>query len=211
MTWIEGNGSTIEEATKDALDQLGIAPQDAEIEVLDSGSKGFLGIIGNKQARVRIRMRLAPDKAIAEFLEQVIGIMGLDVGFQVTQEEGCWKVSLDGRDVRILIGRRGETLNALQLIASLAVNGRLENRVRLIIDAERYRERREETLQRLAERLSERVHRTGQEVVLEPMTPNERRVIHMALQDNPWVETGSIGDEPNRKVVIGPKKAVDGR
>jgi spoIIIJ-associated protein len=208
MTWIEGNGSTIEEATKDALDQLGIAPQDAEIEVLDSGSKGFLGIIGNKQARVRIRMRLAPDKAIAEFLEQVIGIMGLDVGFQVTQEEGCWKVSLDGR---ILIGRRGETLNALQLIASLAVNGRLENRVRLIIDAERYRERREETLQRLAERLSERVHRTGQEVVLEPMTPNERRVIHMALQDNPWVETGSIGDEPNRKVVIGPKKAVDGR
>jgi spoIIIJ-associated protein len=211
MTWIEGNGSTIEEATRDALDQLGIAPQDAEIEVLDSGSKGFLGIIGNKQARVRIRMRLAPDKAIAEFLEQVIGIMGLDVGFQVTQEEGCWKVSLDGRDVRILIGRRGETLNALQLIASLAVNGRLENRVRLIIDAERYRERREETLQRLAERLSERVHRTGQEVVLEPMTPNERRVIHMALQDNPWVETGSIGDEPNRKVVIGPKKAVDGR
>lgn len=211
MTWIEVNGNTIEEATRGALGQLGIARQDAEIEVLDSGSKGFLGIIGNKQARVRVRMRLTPDRAITEFLEQVIRIMGLDVEFQVRPEEGCWKVSLEGRDVSILIGRRGETLNALQLIAGLAINGRLENRVRLIIDAEGYRGRREETLQRLAERLSERVHRTGQEVVLEPMTPNERRVIHMALQDNPWVETGSIGDEPCRKVVIRPKQTAEVR
>ena len=132
--------------------------------------------------------------------------MGLDVGFRVWPEEECWRVNFEGRDVRILIGRRGETLNALQLITGLAINKRLENKVRLIMDAEGYRERREETLRRLARRLTERVRRTRDDVVLEPMTPSERRVIHMALQDDPWVETHSTGEEPYRKVIISPKR-----
>ena len=108
--------------------------------------------------------------------------------------------------MRILIGKRGETLNALQLIAGLAINKKLENKVRLILDAEGYRERREETLRRLARRLTERVRRTRSEVTLEPMTPSERRVIHMALQDDPWVETHSSGEEPYRKVIISPRR-----
>ena len=205
MNWVEANGITVEEATRDALDQLGAGHEEAEIEVLDSGSKGFLGIIGNKQARVRARLRLTPEKAIAGFLDQVIGTIGLDVKFQVWPDEECWRVNFEGRDVRLLIGMRGETLNSLQLITSLAINKRLENKVRLIMDAEGYRGRREDTLRKLAGRLTERVHRTMHEVVLEPMTPNERRIIHVALQDSPWVETGSIGEEPYRKVIVRPK------
>jgi spoIIIJ-associated protein len=206
MNWVEASGATTEEATKEALEQLGVDPQEAEIEVLDSGSKGFLGIIGSKQARVRARLKPTPEKAITEFLDQVVGAIGLDVKFQVWPDEECWRVNFEGRDVRLLIGRRGETLNSLQLITSLAINKRLENKVRLIMDAEGYRERREDTLRKLARRLTERVHVTGHEVVLEPMTPNERRVIHVALQDNPWVETSSTGEEPYRKVIISPRK-----
>lgn len=205
MSWVEASGNTLEEAVQEALDQLGAERREVEIEVLDSGSKGFLGIIGNKLARVRIRRKIAPDTAIGEFLGRVVQAMGLDVEFKVLPGEEHWRVNFEGRDVRILIGRRGETLNALQLLTSLAINRRLGDRVRLIMDAEGYRERREETLQRLAGRLTERVQRTGREVILEPMSPNERRVIHMALQDNPWVETGSTGEEPYRKVVISPK------
>jgi spoIIIJ-associated protein len=210
MNWIEASGATTEEATKEALDQLGVTHQEAEIEILDSGSKGFLGIIGSKQARVRARPKTTPDKAITEFLKQVIEAIGLDVRFQVRPEEECWRVDFEGRDVRILIGRRGETLNSLQLITSLVINKHMENKVRLIMDAEGYRERREETLRRLARRLTERVRRTRHEVALEPMTPNERRVIHVALQDNPWVETGSTGEEPYRKVIISPRRQREG-
>jgi spoIIIJ-associated protein len=211
MSWVEASGNTLEEAVQEALDQLGAERQDVEIEVLNSGSKGFLGIIGSKLARIRIRRKLAPDVAIGEFVEQVVRAMGLDVEFRVLPGEEHWRVNFEGRDVRILIGRRGETLNALQLVTSLAINRRLGDRVRLIMDAEGYRERREETLQRLARRLTERVQRTRREVVLEPMSPNERRVIHMALQDNPWVETSSTGEEPYRKVVISPKGRGDRR
>jgi len=205
MTWVEASGATTEEATREVLEQLGIGDQEAEIEVLDSGAKGFLGIIGNKQARVRARKRLTADLAITGFLEQVIESTGLDVKFSVKHDGECLRVDFEGRDVRLLIGRRGETLNSLQLITSLVVNKRLENKIRLIMDAEGYRERREETLRKLAARLTERVQRTRHEVVLEPMSPNERRVIHVALQDNPWVETSSAGEEPYRKVIISPR------
>ncbi len=206
MSWVEASGTTIEEARQEALELLGAASEEVELEILDSGSKGFLGIIGNKLARVRARLKPAPAQVIKEFLTQVVQAIGLDVSFQVKPEEERWRVEFEGRDVRILIGRRGETLNSLQLITSLAVNRCLDDKVRLIMDAEGYRDRREETLQRLAKRLTERVRRTRQEVVLEPMTPNERRVIHMTLQDDPWVETCSTGEEPYRKVVISPRR-----
>jgi spoIIIJ-associated protein len=206
MSWVEASGATTEEATREVLKQLSAEAQRVEIEVLDSGSKGFLGIIGNKQARVRARLKLTPEMTITEFLEQVIKVIGLDVKFQIIPGEENWKVNFEGRDVRLLIGRRGETLNSLQLLTSLAINKRLDNKVRLVMDAEGYRERREETLRKLAVRLTERVRRTMREVVLEPMTPNERRVIHVALQDNPWVTTSSTGDDPYRKVVISPKR-----
>jgi len=206
MSWVEASGATTEEATREVLKQLSAEAQRVEIEVLDSGSKGFLGIIGNKQARVRGRLKLTPEMTITEFLEQVIKVIGLDVKFQIIPGEENWKVNFEGRDVRLLIGRRGETLNSLQLLTSLAINKRLDNKVRLVMDAEGYRERREETLRKLAVRLTERVRRTMREVVLEPMTPNERRVIHVALQDNPWVTTSSTGDDPYRKVVISPKR-----
>lgn len=115
-------------------------------------------------------------------------------------------VNFEGPDVRILIGRRGETLNALQLIVNLVVNKENDERVKVVLDAEGYRKRREETLRRLARRLSERVRRTKKNIVLEPMTPQERRIIHTELQENPWVYTVSHGEEPYRKVMICLKK-----
>jgi spoIIIJ-associated protein len=206
MNWVEAYGPTVEEATNNALKQLGTVEQDAEIEILESGTKGFLGILGNKQAHVRARMKKTTEQIITDLIDQIVESLGLDIQYKLIQEEDAWRVNFEGQDVRLLIGRRGETLNAMQLVTGLIINRKIEEKVRIIIDAEGYRERREETLRRLAKRISDKVHKTSHEMTLEPMTPNERRVIHLALQDDPWVETCSTGEEPYRKVVISPKK-----
>lgn len=139
---------------------------------------------------------------IKKFIDEVIEAMELSVDYNVFFVDEYWCVEFQGKDVRFLIGRRGKTLNALQMLTNLAVNRELEDRVKIIIDAEGYRKKREETLRRLARKTAERVCRTKSDVILEPMTPQERRIIHLELQDNDWVCTSSRGDEPYRKVVI---------
>lgn len=195
-------GRTVEEAIEAALRALGARRDEVEIEVLEEGSKGFLGLLGSRQARVRVSLLENPERAIKGFLEKVLSAMALEAGVEVRRREDYFLVSFYGRDLGLLIGRRGETLNALQYLTNLAVSRMIGERVRIVLDAEGYRKRREQALVRLARRLSERVKRTGNKVVLEPMTPQERRIIHTALQNDSQVVTYSEGEEPNRKVVI---------
>lgn len=195
-------GKTVEEAVEAALRVLGARREEVEIEVLEEGSKGFLGLLGSRQAKVRVSLLESPERVIKDFLEKVLNAMALNAGLEIRRREDHFWVSFHGREIGLLIGRRGETLNALQYLTNLAVSRMIGQRVRIILDAEGYRKRREQALVRLARRLSERVKRTGNKIVLEPMTPQERRIIHTALQNDAQVITYSEGEEPHRKVVI---------
>ena len=138
-----------------------------------------------------------------EFLQELTKLMGVNVSVAVaTDEEGNVRVNMDGDTLGILIGRRGETLDALQYLTSLQVNKGQNNYTRVTLDTEGYRAKREEALVRLANRMANRAQKTGRKVSLEPMNPYERRILHSALQDHPAVTTHSEGEEPNRHVVI---------
>ncbi|MBR0228423.1 MAG: protein jag [Clostridia bacterium] len=138
-----------------------------------------------------------------EFLQDLTQLMGVNVSVAVkTDEEGNVRVNMDGDTLGILIGRRGETLDALQYLTSLRVNRGQSNYTRVTLDTEGYRAKREEALVRLANRMANRAQKTGRKVSLEPMNPYERRILHSALQDHPAVTTHSEGEEPNRHVVI---------
>ena len=193
---------SVEEAVQSALKNLEAKREQVEVDILEEGSRGFLGFIGGKQAKVKVTLKETPEQLIKNFIDEVIGVMELNVDYNVFLANEYWCVEFQGEDVRFLIGRRGKTLNALQMLTNLAVNRKLADRIRIIIDAESYRKRREETLRRLARKTAERVCRTKADVTLEPMTPQERRIIHLELQDSDRVVTLSRGEEPYRKVVI---------
>lgn len=137
-----------------------------------------------------------------EYLDKLTKLMGVPVKIYVAEAEGSMSISMMGDTLGILIGRRGDTLDALQYLTSLEVNRDREEYVRVSLDTEHYRAKREESLTRLAARMADRTVKTGRKVVLEPMNPYERRVLHATLQDHPYVQTHSEGDEPNRRVVI---------
>lgn len=141
-----------------------------------------------------------------DFLANIFRLMGIEVNITTQDIENGVKINLNGENLGILIGKHGQTLDALQYLANLAANrGITENKLRLIIDIEDYRARREETLVSLANRLAEKACRTGRKIMLEPMNRHERKIIHMALQGNEKISTYSAGDEPYRKVVIEPR------
>ncbi|WP_258361118.1 RNA-binding cell elongation regulator Jag/EloR [Moorella sulfitireducens (nom. illeg.)] len=202
MKEIEASGKTVEEAIEAALKSLGAKKEEVEITILEEGSKGFLGLLGSRQARVKVVLPDSPEKLINDFLSKVLKAMNIEAGIEIRQREGYYFVSFHGKDLGIIIGRRGDNLDALQYLCNLAVNRVLKNKVKIILDVGGYRKRREQTLINLARRLSARVKATGKKVVLEPMNPQERRVIHTALQNDSEILTFSEGQEPNRKIVI---------
>jgi spoIIIJ-associated protein len=265
-TTLEIIAPSVEEAVTRGLSQLGLASEAVEVEVLDPGSHGFLGI-GSRQARIRLRIKeeqqkkgetapsaqgkpqqvqtraSAPDQPVpaAEPTRQNAAPAApaqpitaedehkLQVSIQVVhellermkvsaevtahfmeasdpKEEAVILVEIQGDDLSILIGRRSETLNALQYICSLIVGKELGEWVPMMIDVQGYRARRERQLRQIARRMAEQAIHTGKRQVLEPMPANERRIIHMELHDHPQVITESLGEEPNRKVTISLKK-----
>ena len=305
MRSVESSPKTMEEAVTQGLEKLGVSFADVKIDILDEGSKGFLGILGGKPVVVRLTVREAaeggddvpssdgreaavkapeqkpprkrapkakaekpaaeakPEKPAAQekaaqpakapkaekpakpaksekapaerkqaapkaekpasapeaaqppadaeapegraftFLTDVTRLMGVEVTINARRdEEGNVRVDMFGDTLGILIGRRGETLDALQYLTSLYVNKGSEDYIRVTLDTENYRAKREEALRRLANRMANRAVKTGRKVVMEPMNPYERRILHSALQQNDAVTTHSEGEEPNRHVVI---------
>lgn len=276
MRSVESSAKTMEEAISLGLEKLEASIADVTIDILDEGSKGFLGILGSKPVVVRLTVREdveeaddvlssvnlesamktpekkarkqrsekakaekapkaevkaeneksakvaepvveeVPEKAEQDtcdpetpegkaksFLMDVTRLMGVNVTINAHRdEEGNVRVDMFGDTLGILIGRRGETLDALQYLTSLHVNRGQEGYTRVTLDTENYRAKREEALRRLANRMANRAVKTGRKVVMEPMNPYERRILHSALQQNDAVTTHSEGEEPNRHVVI---------
>ncbi|MEC9488996.1 MAG: RNA-binding cell elongation regulator Jag/EloR [Halanaerobium sp.] len=206
MRSIEQEGKNVENAVNIALDKLGVTREKVNIEVLDAGSPGLLGIIGAKNARVRVSLKEDQKKKAKEFLEEIISCMDVDVRVEIDESQTYSdQVSLNitGKNLGIVIGKRGQTLDALQYLTGLAVNkDAYADYTRVLLDAEGYRDRRKKTLERLAIRLARKAQRTDRRVVLEPMPPHERRIIHITLQEEEGINTYSEGVEPYRKVII---------
>lgn len=206
MKEITKSAKTVEEAVKEALKELRLENDEVEIEVLEEASKGLFGFLGTKDAKVKVTEKVVPEKRASRILQQIFSYMDLEVEINTSDCEDYMKIDLSGPDLGILIGRRGDTLDSLQYYINLAANKKAEKRVKFIIDVEGYRQRRQETLSRLALKLADKAKRKGRNVVLEPMNPHERRVIHTALQNHNEVFTYSEGEEPFRKIIISPKK-----
>lgn len=201
MEFAEKYGRTVEEAAELAAGDLGLTINDVEIEVLEEPSKGFLGL-GAKSAKVRVTpKKTAMNDAIA-FIEEMTKNMGLEINIVGRQEDNIVYVDINGKDSGTVIGKRGQTLDAIQYLTNLAVNKNLDTYVKVVVNAENYREKRQNTLEQLAIRLAGKVYKSKKPVRLEPMNPYERKVIHTTLQDDVRVSTKSEGEEPYRRVII---------
>lgn len=249
-TTLEMIAPTPEEAIENAIAQLGLTEDDVDVEILDSGSKGLLGL-GGRQARVRITVKEST-KPKTDFLPgsetksdeevDISAVKSVEMDSLTEEEKQNLKltktvveellermrvkakiepryvepedekdrrvilVDIQGNDLSILIGRRSETLNALQYIGSLIVSKEAGKWVPMMIDVQGYRERRNRQLRQLGRRMAEQALQTGRRQVLEPMPANERRIIHLELRDHPQVFTESTGEEPYRKVTISLKE-----
>ncbi|MHB0999585.1 MAG: RNA-binding cell elongation regulator Jag/EloR [Armatimonadota bacterium] len=252
MTSIEMTGKNIEEATELALEQLGATEDDVYVEILDEGTKGFLGL-GQTPAKVRVTLKEAAVQAPAEseeepyvseepqvstekaeapaarpvyereamtedmmqaaaeksveVLQTILDGIGSGGKAEIknVSPDAIYLNIVDG-DAGVLIGKHGQTINAMQYLTGVITNRQIHNRVRVLVDAEDYRTRREESLKSQALYLAEKVRESKQEAVLDSLDANERRIIHTTLADDPYVYTYSEGEEPDRHVVISPKK-----
>lgn len=210
METLETTGRTVEEAIEIALEQLGADRDQVEVDVISQGKGGILGF-GAEPARVRVVLT-APLSNLPTLSKLILDNLLRNMKVQASssirssdvEEDGTVELEINGDDSGLLIGRRGETLQALQYVTNLLVGRRAEGRV--VLDVEGYRERRYAALRTLAARVAERVASTGQSVTLEPMAANERRVIHLALADNPRVVTESTGVGEGRKITVSPAK-----
>jgi spoIIIJ-associated protein len=203
---IEKAGKNVDEAVNLALKELEAAIDDVDVEILEESSKGILGLLMVKQARVKVTLKENSPHRASSLLKSIFQAMDLDVKIDITENEKAMHINLEGPDLGILIGRRGETLDALQYLVNLSVNKNQETRKKIIIDIEGYRSRREKTLEKLALKLADKAKQRGNNVVLEPMSAQERRIIHTALQGRDDIYTFSEGEEPYRKIIISLKK-----
>ena len=206
MDAIQKTGKTVDEAVNAALAELKISKEDAEIEIIEEGSRGFLGEFGAKDAVVTVKKKFNPEKTAKDFLKEMFIAMGLIVNVETSLTDKHLEIKISGDDMGIIIGKRGQTLDAIQYLVNLVVNKGTAPYISVTLDTENYRERRKETLETLAHNLARKVKHTGKNVVLEPMNPYERRIIHSSLQNDRYVTTYSEGEEPHRNVVIALKE-----
>jgi spoIIIJ-associated protein len=256
MTTVIASGKTIDDAISEGLARLNTTKEYVDVTILQAPSKGFLGLIGVKQAQVKLTLLEAevsiptstpkpattlpereqrstepvtantapsqeaaplakpvsttdrpasPEEVCAEAMQLVRDVgtsIGLELQVDVKRNRDGYVMSISGSDLGLLIGRRGQTLDALQYLVNIVANRYSDKFVRIVLDAENFRDRRRKTLEELADRLANKVVRSGREVVLEPMSSQERKVIHARLQNHNRVKTASKGEEPNRRVVI---------
>lgn len=245
MTTVIASGKTIDDAIAEGLARLNTSKEHVQIRIVQQPSKGFLGLIGVKQAQVELTLvheapsqvsvptsasRPAPEQPqsagpvrydaesvdaeadfkaqsssyeeAVQFVKDVGDSIGMELEVDVKRTRDGYVMSISGNDLGLLIGRRGQTLDALQYLVNIVANRYSDKYIRIMLDAENFRDRRRKTLEELADRLANRVIRSGKEVVLEPMSSQERKVIHARLQNHNRVKTVSKGEEPNRRVVI---------
>lgn len=202
MKSITTTGKTVEEAILMAVAQLAVSRDKLEIEIIDEPVKGLFGVFGNKDAKIKAAIKRTMSDLAREFLNELFLKMDLEAKLDITENDDLISINVSGDKMGMLIGHRGETLDAVQYLTSLVVNREGEKYKRISVDTENYRSKRGETLKKLAKRLAYKVQKTRKKLVLEPMNPFERRIIHFTLQKDPYVNTHSEGEEPYRKVVI---------
>lgn len=207
MKVIEMTGKTVDEALKHALDELKLTKDKVDVEIIDEGSKGLFNLIGAKPAKIKVTTKPDALDEAKTFLFNVLNSMNIEANIDIKEENDIIRINLSGAKMGLVIGYRGETLDSLQYLVSLVVNKNHENPYkRVVLDAENYRHKREETLIRVAQKTAYKVKKSGRPYKLEPMNPYERRVIHSALQEYTDINTYSEGEEPFRRIVISLKK-----
>lgn len=207
MKTIEMTGKTVEEALKHALDELKLTKDKVDVEVIDEGSKGLFNLIGTKPAKVKVTAKPDSLDDAKTFLVNVLNSMNINADIDIKEENNIIKINLNGSKMGLVIGYRGETLDSLQYLVSLVVNKNHENPYKkVVLDAENYRHKREETLIKVAQKTAYKVKKSGRPYKLEPMNPYERRIIHSALQEYTDINTYSEGEEPFRRIIISLKK-----
>ncbi|MRH44404.1 KH domain-containing protein [Aquibacillus halophilus] len=203
MRQVTASGQTVEEAVQSALKQLNTSEDQVKIDIIDEGKKGFLGLFGSK-AVVKVSLAENQLQRATKYLTNITDQLGVAAQIDVKVNDNEMIFELSGEKIAILIGKRGQTLNALQYLLHLVVNRKSDKYYTVIVDAEGYRARRQGTLENLANRLADKAISTKREVSLEPMPSFERKIIHTTLQDHNEISTYSHGVEPNRHVVIKP-------
>jgi len=202
MKTVEKTGKTVEEAVDLALKELNAKKEDVEVEVIDEGSRGLFGLL-SRMAKVRVTLKKKPEERAVEFLKGLFDILNIAPDIDtVYEEDGLCRIEMRGKDLGILIGKRGATLNALQFLTSLVANKESLEPKRIVLDVEGYRKKREKVLRELAFKIAKRVKETKKSIALEPMPPSDRKIIHSALQNDSRVKTHSEGEEPYRRVII---------
>ncbi|MFN2544393.1 MAG: RNA-binding cell elongation regulator Jag/EloR [Actinomycetota bacterium] len=216
MREVERSAASVEEAVEAALGELGASEQEADIEIVQEPKGGFLGL-GGHQAVVRVRLKGAPEPVseedlddqadvAAEFLEHFLDLLGIPGDAEPRLSEGTMYVDVWGEEggdtMGLLIGRHGQTLDALQEVVRSVVQRRVDARCRVVVDVEDYRKRRRSQLVSRARGIARRVKRTGRPERLEPMNAFERKIVHDAVTAVGGIETGSEGEDPDRRVVI---------
>lgn len=214
---VEKSGKTVEEAVQDALKDLGLSQDEVDIEILEEPSRGILGLVGQRLARVKVTEKMSLKDEVYKFFERLIDYMDLgDITIESSFDDGTLEFKMFGDEVGVLIGRRGATLDAVQYLVNLVAgncsrrreaSGEPAEEIRILVDAGGYRSRRVASLRRLAKSVAARVRRDGGAIRLEPMNPMERRIVHLAVQECSGVESFSEGEDPYRYVVVAPKEA----
>ena len=201
---LEKSAKTEDEAVALALEELGLERDEVSVEIVERAKSGFLGI-GAQDAVVRVSYEVEDDpyQEIRAFLGGLLERMGVEAEMDIQpRENGGVTVNLSGPNMGAVIGRRGETLDAIQHLTNYAVNRGGDKHTHISVDAESYRAKREDSLVRLAEKMAAKVIKYKRSMALEPMNSYERHVIHTALQNYEGVSTSSTGTEPNRRVVV---------
>ena len=207
MDFQKFSAKTVSDAITEACKVLGVTSDKLDYVVKEEGSSGFLGI-GAKDAVIEAKVKSSITDIAKIFLNDVFQAMNMTVliNAEYKEEEKELFIDLSGDDMGVLIGKRGQTLDSLQYLVSLIVNKESTDYIRVKVDTENYRKRRQDTLENLAKNIAFKVKRTKRTVSLEPMNPYERRIIHSALQNDKFVTTHSEGEEPFRHVVVTMKK-----
>ena len=207
MEFKEFKAKTVDEAITAASMELGVSSDQLDYEVIEKGTSGFLGL-GAKPAVIKAKKKDSFLDDIHEYLKNLFRAMDIEAEINIDYDDvnSTMDIDVSGPDMGILIGKRGQTLDALQYLISLYVNKKSNPYIRVKLDTENYRARRRDTLENLAKNIAFKVKRTRRSFSLEPMNPYERRIIHSTLQNDKYVATKSEGEEPYRKVVVYLKK-----
>ena len=201
-------GDTVEKAFANACEMLGVAETEAECELLEKPTKKTFGLFGGNPAKVRaIAREKSPSERAAAYMCDVITAMGVTEATVTVREEReeDSELEINGNNVRMIIGHRGETLDALQYLACLVANTEKDGYHRVTLDVGNYREKRKETLEQLGRKMAQKALRTGRPCALEPMNPYERRIIHAVVQEIDGVVSWSDGQDQKRHIVVGPE------